>query len=229
MFEAIFRQLDTHLRPAAIAEIGGFRPDPHGIHSWFGGNFYMQSDETWPKHNDEDMIPIVQIRVDELPVVPHQISDFALINLFVGQGRLPIDFPSENGDSWLIRNYGSLDGLTSKAPDKPLSAPRDFQIRWSFRENEGPDWLEILELLDNPGIGLNNDFFEVCHGRYSKHSFTKVGGWPATIQQPQHNVNAPFIFQVASEEKPRWMLSDNGSMYFFLDNQGQWTMYWDCY
>jgi hypothetical protein len=229
MFEQIFDQLEKHLRPAAVAQIGGFRPDPHGIRSWFGGNFHMMADEPWPKHNSKDMIPVIQIRVDELPVVPPQIASFALVTLFVSQGHLPIDFPSENGEGWLIRTYNSLDGMIPKAPPVPFSIPRSFQIRWILRENEGPGWLEILELVDDPDIGRNNDFFEACLGRYDKHPLTKVGGWPATIQQPQHTVDAPFVFQVASEEKPRWMLGDNGSMYFFLDKHGRWTMYWDCY
>ena len=106
---------------------------------------------------------------------------------------------------------------------------RPFQVRWALEEDEGPGWLEILEILGDPDIGLDNDFFEACQGRYHKYPFTKVGGWPATIQQGLHGIRDPFVFQVASEEKSRWMLADNGNMYFFADTRNQWSMYWDCY
>jgi hypothetical protein len=52
------------------------------------------------------------------------------------------------------------------------------------------------------------------------HSGTKVGGYPTEIQ---HSVGLDdFVFQVGSEEKPRWMWADNGIGYFFRDAAGVW-------
>jgi hypothetical protein len=229
MFEDLFEQVDKHLRSAAIAEIGGFRPDREGIHSWFGGNFHMLPGELWPKHNSRDMAPVIQIRVDEMPVVPHQMSGFALITLFVAPDSLPIDIPSENGDGWLIRTYPTLDKLEPRFPNEPFSTPRPFQIKWHLQENDGPDWYDIVDLIDISGIGLRDEFREACRERYQKYHFTKVGGWASTIQGPEHRVDDPFVLQVASEEKPNWGIGDSGSMYFFLHDSDRWTMYWDCF
>lgn len=229
MFEKQFETIDSHLRSASVAQIGGFRPDMEAVHSWFGGNFFKLPDEPWPCHENDPMVPVLQIRVDELPIAPPQFEGLALVSLFVSHGRLPVNFPSENGDGWTIRSYGALTDLVHVDPPSAAQVLRPFQIRWELQECEGPEWLEILEILDEPNIGLDNDFFEACHSRYHKHPFTKVGGWPATIQEPMHNIRDPFVFQVASEEKPRWMVGDNGKMYFFWDNDRQWSMYWDCY
>jgi len=229
MFEQLFATLDNHLRSAAVAQIGGFRPDMEAVHSWFGGSFAMLPGESWPHHEGKPMIPVLQIRVDELPVVPRQLGAVALLALFVTQSRLPIDLPSANGEGWVVRTYASLQDLEPVKAPPAAQALRPFQVRWALNENEGPDWLEILQLIADPDIGLNDSFFEACKHRYRKYPFTKVGGWPATTQEAMHTIGDPFVFQVASEEKPRWMVGDNGNMYFFADDESQWSMYWDCY
>ena len=38
------------------------------------------------------------------------------------------------------------------------------------------------------------------------------------------------MLQIASEEKPRFMIGDNGTMYFYYDKDNkEWFMHWDCF
>ncbi|MGX9292163.1 DUF7021 domain-containing protein [Bacillus sp. A015] len=39
-----------------------------------------------------------------------------------------------------------------------------------------------------------------------------------------------FMLQIASEEKSRFMIGDNGTMYFYYDKETkEWLMHWDCF
>lgn len=38
------------------------------------------------------------------------------------------------------------------------------------------------------------------------------------------------MLQIASEEKSRFMIGDNGTMYFYYDKDTkEWFMHWDCF
>lgn len=227
--EKFIRMLDDFRKDASIAHIGGFRPDLSGVHSWFGGQFFMLEDEAWPTCAGLELAPVLQIRVSELPSIPEQLADITLLTLFANPELLSTENPSENGDGWLIRSYSGIDGLVSKRPHNEIEyAPRPFQIRWQARPAEGPGWSDIGRLINYDDIMKDDEFFEKCLERYDASSSTKVGGWPPYIQEGPGNVEGDFVFQVSSEEKPRWMLADNGRMYFFR-KEGEWKMHWDCY
>ncbi|WP_342501081.1 DUF1963 domain-containing protein [Bacillus sp. FSL P2-0069] len=57
-----------------------------------------------------------------------------------------------------------------------------------------------------------------------------MGGYGAYIQSPPHQQQGEFMLQIASEEKPRFMIGDNGTMYFYYDQESkEWFMHWDCF
>jgi hypothetical protein len=55
------------------------------------------------------MFPLLQIRIDELPVIPEQLKEIALLVLFHNMESHPFDQP--HGEGWLIREYATLEGL----------------------------------------------------------------------------------------------------------------------
>lgn len=101
---AAFAALDRHVRRASIAEIGGFRPPTESITSYFGGRFVAGPGEGWPLNGGQPMIPLLQVRTDELPCRPRALQGIALFNVFVGPRQLPLDLPAESGDGWLLRS-----------------------------------------------------------------------------------------------------------------------------
>lgn len=148
-----FAALDRHKRPTAIAQIGGFRPPADPITSTFGGRFVAAPDQAWPLYAGQPMLPLLQVRTDELSFVPTALAGVALLTIYIDSRHLPTDLPAENGNGWLIRTYPALDGLTPM-PTPTGSWLKPFPIRWQAAEGEGPDW----------------------------HGGTKVGGWPAYVQ-----------------------------------------------
>lgn len=220
-----FSALDRHVRRAAIAEIGGFRPPDAPITSYFGGQFVAEPGEAWPLNDGQPMIPLLQVRTDELPYRPPPLAETALFNVFVGPRKLPVDLPAENGNGWLLRCYSSLEDLTLLAPPAN-SHVRPFPIRWHLSETEGPVWEDAFELIGLTEFNKLDDATDLFYNRYKQHPLTKVGGWPSFLQGSLGSEG--FVFQIGSEEKPRWMWGDNGNGYFFF-RQGNWLLDWDCY
>lgn len=222
---AAFAALDCHIRRASIAEIGGFRPSGAAITSYFGGQFVAYPGDEWPTNDGDPMIPLLQVRTDELPYRPAALEGIALFNVFIGPRELPLDLPAESGDGWLLRSYPSLDNLTPLMPT-PSPQVRSFPIRWRLSETEGPLWEDAWGLYDLAEFNELTDAINLFYDRYERHSFTKIGGWPSFIQSPVDSDH--YVFQIGSEEKPRWMWGDNGNGYFSFKD-GKWFLYWDCY
>jgi hypothetical protein len=222
---AAFSAIDRHLRRASLAEIGGFRPPEEPITSYFGGRFVGRVGEGWPQNGGEPMIPLLQVRTDELPYCPPALDGIALFNVFIGPRELPLDLPAESGDGWLLRSYPSLDGLAPLAPPAEPGV-RPFPVRWRLSETEGPQWQDAWGLYDLAEFNKLEDAIDLFYDRYQRHYQTKVGGWPSYIQSSVGSED--YVFQIGSEEKPRWMWGDNGNGYFSL-RQGKWFLYWDCY
>ena len=226
IIESTFAELDRHLRKASIAQVGGFRPPDDPLTSWFGGHFLALPDESWPENDHGPMLPLIQVRTDELPYKPNFLSDIAFFTVFIDCKELPVD-AATNGDHWIIRTYKTLDGLTPITP--PVESwLRPFPIKWSLTEDEGPQWDDAWGLHDlRPFNGLN-DCINLFYDRYHQHSFTKIGGWPSYIQSGMYDPDR-FVLQIGSEEKPRWMWGDNGNGYFYIDEKDEWILLWDCY
>lgn len=173
-----FRDLDRSLRRASVAQIGGFRPPDTSLTSWFGGRFVGAANEPWPRNDaGEPMLPLLQVRTDELPHLPKQLANVALFNVFTGPRELPLDPPTASGNGWLIRCYDSLEPLRPLG-GAPNSHVRPFPICWSLAESEAPGWEDAWGVTDLSAFNELPDSIALFHDRYKHHPFTKVGGWP---------------------------------------------------
>lgn len=97
---SVLEELRTRLRPASVAQVGGFRPPEDPMTSWFLKGV-SRADEGLPTWKGKPMFPLLQIRVDELPVIPDQLKGIALLVLFHNVEQHPFDEP--HGEGWLIR------------------------------------------------------------------------------------------------------------------------------
>jgi uncharacterized protein YwqG len=223
--KAAFAAVDRHIRRASMAEIGGFRPSTTPITSYFGGRFVGLPGEEWPLNGRLPMIPLLQVRTDELPYLHEALYDIALFNVFIGPDELPIDLPAENGEGWVLRSYSTLEGLV-ELPKPTENRVRVFPVRWFASETEGPQWEDAWDLHDLSEFNKLDDAINLFSDRYTQRYCTKVGGWPSYTQSPPGLDG--YVFQIGSEEKPRWMWGDNGNGYFYR-RDGTWSLFWDCY
>jgi hypothetical protein len=114
------------------------------------------------------------------------------------------------------------------SPPPIASRIKPFPIQWHSKTSEGPNWEDAWAVTDLSALNSLPDAAELFYSRYTNHNFTKVGGWPALIQSGLGG-DGDFIFQVASEEKPNFMVGDNGKCYFSKSSSGIWNMQWQCY
>lgn len=211
----VLEELRSKLRPASVAQVGGFRPSADPLTSWFLKGVSLAG-EGLPVWRGKPMFPLLQIRIDELPVIPEQLENVALLVLFHNMESHPFDQP--HGEGWLIREYATLEGL-ELLPE--LATPyRAFPVRWLRVNDDAPGWEDAWDILDLSAVNddepASDSFFE----DFSRYGGTKVGGYPAEIQ---HGVGLEdFVFQVGSEEKVNWMWADNGIGYFHKSPDGVW-------
>ncbi|WP_431824258.1 DUF1963 domain-containing protein [Burkholderia sp. F1] len=209
------KKLRSKMRPASVAEVGGFRPPEDPLTSWFLKGFALAS-EGLPMWAGKPMFPLLQIRVDELPVIPDQLKRTALLVLYHNMESHPFDRP--HGEGWLIREYASLDGL-QLLPE--LATPyRAFPIRWLSVTDDTPGWEDAWDVVDLSAVNGDEAASDSFFDDFNRYPGTKVGGYPKEIQ---HGAGiADFVFQVGSEEKVNWMWADNGIGYFHRSPGGNW-------
>lgn len=213
--EQTLERLKSMLRPASIAMVGGFRPPSDPISSCFLQGVGHPS-EGLPVWKDKPMFPLLQIRSDELPVVPSQFGDIALLVLFHNMIEHPFDMP--HGQGWLIREYRNLEGLVPlPRVDTPFTR---VPVRWEEVTDDAPGWEDAWENMDLADVNRDKAARDFFFQGFSRYDGTKVGGFPTEIQ---HSVgSADFVFQVGSEEKVGWMWGDNGIGYFHRSPEGEW-------
>ncbi len=207
-------------RPAAIAEVGGFRPPEDPCSSWFGRAVSLPG-EGYPTWDGEQMAPLLQIRVSELPFVPEQLKSTALLALFINTRLFPFEEP--HGEGWLIREYESVDELMALPTPRRGWHVRPFPIRWSQVDDDHPGWEDCWSLVDLEEVSQDKEASDEFFDRFATYPSTKVWGYPSEIQ---HGIGLDgYVFQVGSEEKANWMWVDHGIGYFFKRGSN-WE--WSC-
>lgn len=217
--EETYKELDLHLKEASIAQIGGFRPPEDKITSWFGGQGVGLIDEVLPTYKNREMFCLLQVKVSELPVIPPELRNTKFLVVFTNREEIPFDKP--HGEGWEIREYKSLEGLQLLPKSEEPDLIKDFPIQWKKVVDDAPDWENAWDLLDMTPINESDGEDEKFFDDYNRYSGTKFGGFPACIQH-EHHLDG-FVFQIGSEEKPKWMWADNGVAYFNKDESGKWV------
>lgn len=86
----VLEELRSKLRTASVAQVGGFRPTADPITSWFLKGVALPG-AGLPVWKGQPMFPLLQIRVDELPVIPEQLKGIALLVLYHNMESHPFD------------------------------------------------------------------------------------------------------------------------------------------
>jgi len=160
------------------------------------------------------MFPLLQIRVDELPVIPPQLRETALLVVFLNMSTIPFDAP--HGEGWLIREYPTLADLL---PLPEIKTPfRPFPIQWRKVDDDAPGWDDGWEVMDLTTINEDEAATARFFAEFNRYDGTKVGGYPTGVQ---HEVGVTdFVFQIDSEPKVGWIWVDSGIGYFHRDVAG---------
>ncbi len=219
---ATYKKLARSLRKASISQIGGFRLPENKITSWFGGSGAGLEGEALPQHKGKDMFCLLQVKVSELPYVPPELESTGFLVVFFNRDEIPFDKP--HGEGWLIREYKSFDGLRPLPSSNEPEMVKEFPIKWNLVEDDAPGWENAWEIVNMTPISETEGASDRFFYEYNRYTNTKFGGFPYEIQRGAELEG--YVFQIGSEEKPRWMWADNGVAYFNKTKNGEWSF--DC-
>jgi len=225
----IFDEIKSIGKKPIIAKIGGFRPEEN-IKSWFGGNFLIEKQMEWPKYNGKYMVPVIQIAVSEIPNGKDFFGDTEIVQVFIDRDRLPSGYPAKNGEGWLLHEIKTSEGLSRCETPDESDLYKKFQIRWEISQDEDyPCWEEAWDYYDLSEINESDELSDRFFDEFDQYDSSKIGGYAAYIQSPVKK-GYRYVFQISTEEKPRFMVGDNGNIYFYKSNDnGEWHLNWDCY
>lgn len=220
-------------RTASIARLVTDESSASGD-SWFGRVTLAAADERWPIAEGRPMMPLLQLRQDELPYVPEALKPFALITVFLatdaeGRGIYPsYHISTENGEGWLLRAYTRLDGLLPLEPPTSPVPIKPRPIIWESVNDDFPCWEDLTEEAPE-GLELNNRaLYDLVGRELPTYEQTKVGGWPTCIQSSIELFDG-YLLQIGTEDDAEWMWGDDGTAYLSLDEEGDWYIEWQTY
>ena len=202
-------------RPASVATIGGFRPSDDPLKSWIIRGCQLP-EEPIPLWNGDELFPLLQVRIEELPVVPASLRDAAMLVVYMNRSTIPFNRP--HGEGWLIREYASLDRLISlPARDVPY---RPFPISWREVDDDMPGWEDADEVMDLTPIRLDEAASDRFTYDFNRYNGTKFGGYPVCIQHSAGTED--FVFQIDSDGKSGWNWAGDGIAHFHRSDSEGW-------
>lgn len=215
------------LRSASVAslEVSG---QECPITSSFGGGFYLVRGEHWPTINNNPLLPILQIRIDELPYVHSSLKDYKLVQVFVAEDFYPDYDNTASGSNWLLKTYTSLDDL-SVATYPGRTDLKHHSIRWNLAQNEAPNLDDLGAAIGHElNIAfreLDSEYKEWFYDDFDRASATKVGGWTEWIQ---NSVTDDAVIQIETEKNANWAWPGGGfACIYFNEELGGWQMWVD--
>jgi uncharacterized protein YwqG len=225
---SIFDDLVAIGKKPTIAQIGGFKPED-GLRSWFGGNFVFKDNMSWPTDNDGYMIPVIQILTSEVSNGEQFFGEAKIIQVFINSKKLPIGY-AVNGDGWCLIEHDSVVGMEVVQTPENCSTYKCFQVKWSLSDMlDYPCWEESWDYVDMTEINESEELTERFFDEFDRYHRTKIGGYASYIQSPCSS-EYEYVLQISSEEKPKFMVGDNGNLYILKSKiDSQWYLHWDCY
>jgi uncharacterized protein YwqG len=211
--------------------VGSFKPTHSDKESWIGQVSFYKEEESIPEDAEGLLMqPLLQLSLEGLPFIPEGLENIRMLTIFISED-LPTQL-ADNGDGWLLRAYNASDKLVYKELDNPDSYIRPFPLKTTFIKEDYPVWdsgdipahleEEILQLEKEGEI---EDYYSVVDNHYGH----KLGGYPTFYQSGiDFGEGFEFLLQIASDEKARLNIIDNGTIFLARNKQtGQWRLYVD--
>ncbi|MEQ8843215.1 MAG: hypothetical protein RIB58_00025 [Phycisphaerales bacterium] len=158
--------------------------------SWIGRVTLARPDEAWPQWQDRPLAPLCQLRLDQAPFVPEELSDIACITIFAdfdeeGVAETLLDEHDKynqqilvpNGRAWALRAYESMDELVE------IRAPK---AHWPFSARPG-EWVFVERDLPTdhefPDGAVETALWPI-EAYDARRRGIRIGGWPSITQDP---------------------------------------------
>lgn len=161
-----------------------------------GGIFYDVPGKTWPKGSNGPLRPLIQIAINELPYIPKKIENLVGLCIYIDMDYVEYGSVPQEGADVVIREIPKDTEIVSLK--NPIDSKfEEHDIEWiEFLDYPGRD--DFLEWLDKQGVLYDDQDKNFCEllETYSNYGFTKINGWPTTIQSPSCGVNENDEFAI---------------------------------
>lgn len=185
------------------------------ISSYIGIVTHLGKGEEWPLADGELMVPLLQVKVDELFVVPKSLEGIALLTIFG-----PHEFPLVDGQDELeIRLYSEFSEL--ERYNTPMNSLRRKPSKIAFKK--------VLEFPSKndlaPGLKIHLEDSGIQSPIVDNETQmeTKIGGWPAWLQFSRFYGQGEFGIQIDSCDFEEWDAGDATLFYLFRNSKGEWS------
>ena len=187
-----------------------------------GGIFFGEVNEEWPFFDSKPLVPVLSILTQELPYVPTNFDNLALINIYAWEDYAPI---GEDDGSVVIKTYKSIDGLVPLRKPESINKPC-FRIKWE-KKNDFQDTSQLEESLTESEFQEYKTRIDELNKKFPNNYGIKIGGWPTLVQETYFlKFDEPeFVFQVDCNEV--FMFCDSGIGYVFNSSKHGWTSHWE--
>ncbi|WP_243614700.1 DUF1963 domain-containing protein [Shimia aestuarii] len=226
-------------RRCSSLSVGGFRPSGELTSSCFGEVRASRKGEIWPELHGEALWPVCQLNLLDAPFVPDNLSDIALLQVFVSEDYWSSDFATVDSSEevlkspFFIRVYDSLAELQQVKVPSHKSPFKAFEARWNDQVQVDYPTHDTMPIdFDQLGIG---DYYdqEGIDGVLA----TKLGGWPSCIQSEpwwdyrMEGQGFEYALQLDSEEKANCWWGDAGTVYIARHKTKKhlWAIDFQCY
>lgn len=206
-------------KQASALIVGGRRPSGELTASCFGEVRVSRANESWPERDGKPLWPVCQLNLKNAPFVPENLSDVALLQIFVCEDWWSSDYDildssNQGMGSIVIRVYECLDGLTAVKQPIHDSVFLAFEAYWKDEK--------VLDYPSHDTMPIDFDALEI--GDYYEQEgieglqSTKIGGWPSCIQSEpwwdykEEGKGFEYALQIDSEGKANCNWEDGGVM-----------------
>ena len=208
--------------------------------TWLGKVVVGKRGESWPEMDGVPLYGVCQLNLEEAEYVPDCLQDFSLIAFFaIGDKKRPDFMMPGWAGRWEIRAYSKNDDLVPyEFPPwphpywKPCRArARSFTDHYrsgaAFLEDNNTSLPEFwVDVIDDYIREVLEPEFARKQGLPNEAQWgTKLGGWPAPIQE---DLGRPVAFQLGCENAAGINWVDGGCVYVW-QKDGHWEVRSECY
>jgi len=194
--------------------------------------------EEWPTYDEKPMVGVCQFNLKEAPFVPDCLSDLAFVSVYMARDEYwpmyavdaPTD-PEKDIDKWEVRAYRATEELVP-LPDVPPEPDKWTPARASFEvTNDYPGKYDVLyQIAEQRGLPeqwvyqIEEVIYELAERDDDIQWRTKLGGYPAPIQDP---IVRPLAIQIGSDYGIGMEWVDSGCVYIWrndTDSLDDWDL-----
>jgi uncharacterized protein YwqG len=221
--DAIAAKLKPHVLPAAVGRLKKRKQDLSSPTSCYGGTFWGRRGEAWPECNGRPMIPLVQVRCEEVPVKRPGLKRIALLTVFIDED-VEADVSTDADASLVVRQYARLSSLRPLEPPSEVKRYKHSRIEWK-KVDDYPGGSDMREILTPDEWKLVRELKRGGENPFTHHPGIKIGGWPTPVQVSVAE-DESYTMQIDSDYN--YMFGDSGILYLFRSDDPHWDARWEC-